>query len=277
MIVVTGTKRSGTSMWMQILTASGLPHIGAAFPGIWEDSIKEANPRGFYESAFRKGIYFATNPHPQTGAYIRPEQCRTHVVKVFIPGVIRTELGFLDRVVASLRPWREYSASIQNLYRMEDAHLAKGGPVTVEEAQAKRPKIPPEVEWWFDNYELLRDMVVRRYPVHMCSYPRLLADPETEIRRVLRWLDREEHLAAAIAAVDTGLRTQQDAPYTSEVLNPEQIAVMDEYFDRMHGQLGLSAEFLGRANTLQEQLESRFLTASKPTCSCQTMAMRPEQ
>ena len=35
MIIVTGTKRSGTSMWMQILAAAGLPVFGEAFPRSW--------------------------------------------------------------------------------------------------------------------------------------------------------------------------------------------------------------------------------------------------
>jgi len=34
-IVVTGTKRSGTSMWMQVLGAAGLPVVGDAFPADW--------------------------------------------------------------------------------------------------------------------------------------------------------------------------------------------------------------------------------------------------
>ena len=32
MIFVSGTKRSGTSMWMQVLRAAGLPVLGEAFP-----------------------------------------------------------------------------------------------------------------------------------------------------------------------------------------------------------------------------------------------------
>ena len=74
MFIVTGTKRSGTSMWMQILIAAGLPIIGEAFPMRWEQTIKAANPEGFYESHLRRGIYYRTNPHPKTAAYLFPEQ-----------------------------------------------------------------------------------------------------------------------------------------------------------------------------------------------------------
>ena len=116
MILVTGTKRSGTSMWMQILTASGFPYIGKQFMTVWEDSIKDANSKGFYESPLRKGVYFATNPNPKTGDYIHPAQCKSHVLKVFIPGLVRTDYSYIGRVVATIRPWREYCSSIRRLY-----------------------------------------------------------------------------------------------------------------------------------------------------------------
>lgn len=74
MIIVTGTKRSGTSLWMQLLMAAGFVPFGEAFPAQWSESIKDANPEGFFESSFRHGIYYATNPNPQTGVYVFPEQ-----------------------------------------------------------------------------------------------------------------------------------------------------------------------------------------------------------
>ena len=106
MIIVTGTKRSGTSMWMQILRDGGIELIGEAFPKKWDQTIREANPHGFYESPLRRGINFTTNPHPQTGAYLAPEPTRNHAVKVFAPGLVRSDLAYIDRVVVTMRPWR---------------------------------------------------------------------------------------------------------------------------------------------------------------------------
>ena len=40
MLFVTGTKRSGTSMWMQVLRAAGLPVIGTEFPRDWGEVIR---------------------------------------------------------------------------------------------------------------------------------------------------------------------------------------------------------------------------------------------
>ena len=124
MILVTGMKRSGTSMWMQVLEAAGYKWIGQHYLGAWEKSIQAANPRGFYESRLRQGIFFATNPDPATGAFLPPDATRRHVVKVFIPGLIRTDLAYLDRALATLRPWREQVVSLRRLYAMEDAFFA---------------------------------------------------------------------------------------------------------------------------------------------------------
>src|SRR5687767_12378620 len=119
MIIVTGTKRSGTSMWMQILQAAGYPLLGEAFPRDWGETIRDANRQGFYESPLRLGIYYATNPSPRTGAYLAPEETRRVAVKVFASGLVKTDLVYIDRVLASIRPFREYRQSLERLYAME--------------------------------------------------------------------------------------------------------------------------------------------------------------
>ncbi|MEZ4287727.1 MAG: hypothetical protein R3A47_06190 [Polyangiales bacterium] len=81
MIIITGTKRSGTSMWMQLMKAAGFAPIGTAFPKKWESTIKDANKKGFYESKFRDGIFFATNPDPKTGMYVSPQASKTRRLK----------------------------------------------------------------------------------------------------------------------------------------------------------------------------------------------------
>ena len=49
MIFVSGTKRSGTSMWMQVLKAAGFRILGKAFPRRWgETKLRAANEGGFY-------------------------------------------------------------------------------------------------------------------------------------------------------------------------------------------------------------------------------------
>src|ERR1700722_2205462 len=223
MIIVTGTKRSGTSMWMQILIAAGIPHFGAAFPKDWEATLKEANKEGFYESLLRTGIYYATNPHPRTGAYFFPEQVEGHCVKVFIPGLVRSDRAYIGKVVASVREWREYEASVLRLYAIEDAERAKGqhGDPTPPE------RMPPALEWWADNFALLRDISIRRYPVHTQSYDGLMRDPERVIRDTIAWLGRGD--AKAALATPKAQHRHFERP-TSDSVEPAVAEVFDEVY-----------------------------------------------
>ena len=115
MIIVTGTKRSGTSLWMHLLVAAGLPHVGDRFPGGWGELLRDANPDGFFESELVAGINYRTNPHPMTGAYLHPDATRQHAVKVFIPGLVRSDVAFLDRCIATVRDWRSYVTSMRRM------------------------------------------------------------------------------------------------------------------------------------------------------------------
>ena len=266
MIFVSGTKRSGTSMWMQILVGAGLPYVGEPFLAKWEDAIAAANRRGFFESGLRKGIFYATNPHPETGVFLRPDQTRRVVVKVFTTGLVRTDYAYLDRVIGTMRDWREYSRSLRRLYSMENAwmegRLAEGA-VTAEEVermhQARGP-LPPAVEWWFQNYDLMRDVAVRQYPFHLTTFDRVLADPEREIAPVLKWLGGGD-LAGALAAVDGAMRTQRAAPPagdSQEDVDDETAALFDELYGHIDAGRGLSTAFLGRMNETHRHMEERW-------------------
>jgi hypothetical protein len=263
MILVTGTKRSGTSMWMQILKAAGFPIIGEAFMGHWEQSIKDANPRGFYESTLRRGIYYRTNPNPETGAYLFPEPTRGHAVKVFIPGLMRSDRAYIDAVLATMRGWRSYSASLDRLYAMEDRYLAEQPPDEqgrdrLEVARKGRGQLPPPVEWWFENYELIRDLHTRRYRVHMITYERLLADPERQIRQTLAWLGHGD-AAKAAAVVDPALHTQTGAQQVeNHGIAPACLEVFDELHDHIHHGRSLEPAFLKRLNETQHAMDERW-------------------
>ncbi|MBA3546184.1 MAG: hypothetical protein H0T76_06870 [Nannocystis sp.] len=251
MFIVTGTKRSGTSMWMQILIAAGLPIIGEAFPMRWEQTIKAANPEGFYESHLRRGIYYRTNPHPKTAAYLFPEQVQHHAVKVFIPGLIRSDRAFIGKVIATVREWREYESSIKRLYAIEDeSRRAEGkGELIPEE------RMPGALEWWAENFALVRDIAVRRYPVHVQSYEGLLAEPERVIRDVMRWLGKGD-ADLAIAAVKPEHRTQKRPE--SDSIEPALAEVFDAFYAALHAGKGLDAALLQRLNQTNEQLAPRI-------------------
>lgn len=249
MIIVTGTKRSGTSLWMQILVGAGFPVFGEAFPKEWSASaLRQANEEGFYESSLRSGIYFATNPHPKTGAYLFAEQVTRHVVKIFIPGLVRTERAYIGRVIATMRPWREYEASVKRLYALE----AESNPNI---AGGARPHLDPALEWWSENYSLIRDVSIRGYAIHVQSYDGLLADPERVVSDTLRWLGEGDARAAA-ARVKRQHRHFERTESTS--VEPEVAAVFDELYSRVHERAGLPASFLTKLNETNAKLRPRI-------------------
>ena len=268
MIIVTGTKRSGTSMWMQLLEAAGFPPIGSTFPRNWESTIKDANPAGFYESDLRGGIFYATNPHPKSGAYLFPEDTRRHAVKVFIPGLIKTDRAFIDKVIATIRPWRQYVRSVNRLYAMErEAKKSK-----LEKAPDDIPGpvvMPPLIEWWVENFSLISDIVTRRYPFLMVAYESVLEDPDKTLRDVFRWVG-EGDVEAAIASVEPRLRTQSgegsdQAEELDVVLEPEVTEVFDALYEVVRTQSPLEQPFIDRLNETNRLLGPRIDAAVKET------------
>jgi hypothetical protein len=266
MIIVTGTKRSGTSMWMQILTAAGLPAFGEAFPRDWDRTLKDANPDGFYESILRQGIYHRTNPHPQTGAFFHPNQVRRHVVKVFIPGLVRTDLAYVGKVVATMRHWREYQRSLERLYAMEDEQRGPDKPAP--------ERMPPWLEWWDENFSLVRDILIRRHTIHVQSYDGLLADPAGVITKVIEWLGEPElDTAAAIAAVHPGNRTQHRPEV--EGVPASTAAVFDELYQSVHERQGLGRELMERLNAANRELAPQVAEHRRRVMAARRPRRRP--
>jgi hypothetical protein len=266
MIIVTGTKRSGTSMWMQLLKAAGFPPIGDAFPRNWETTLKDANPGGFWESELRRGIFYQTNPDPKTGTYLFPEQTERHAVKVFIPGLLKTDRAFIGRVVATIRPWRQYLSSVNRLYAMErEAQEAA-------RKDASHPLPPPVfmspiIEWWVENFSLFSDIVTRRYPFYMVAYDSVLDAPEETLRSVFRWLG-DGDAEAAIQQVEPELRTQKQETQAEvsdeeDSLGPEVVEVFDALYDLVLKQTPLEQTFVDRLNQANVALGPRIEEAVK--------------
>lgn len=269
MLIVTGTKRSGTSMWMQILVGAGLPSFGEAFPSRWAETIREANPSGFYESILRRGIYYRTNPHPQSGEYFFPEQVERHVVKVFIPGLVRTDRAFIGKVVATMRSWREYESSIARLYAMEDEERQQGSPEPV--------RMPAHLEWWAENFALIRDIATRRYPVNVQSYDSLLEDPDRVIAETLAWVG-EGDVKAGRAAVNPEHRTQHAAKSNSFESNVAELC--DELYATVDQRKVLTPEFIAKLNDCDRKLGPEIAEAQTRVIKAQeklVAARKPEQ
>jgi hypothetical protein len=265
MIIVTGTKRSGTSMWMQILRAAGFPSLGEAFPQDWAETIKDANRGGFYESPLRHGIYYATNPHPRTGVFLPPQTSKRVAVKVFATGLVRTDLAYVDKVIASMRHWREYASSLERLYAME---LANKRALAEREGEAPETvldytHVPPVLEWWRDNYVLIRDALVRRYPLHMISYASVLRAPEPIIGETIAWLGAGNP-ELAIAAVRRELQTQEAHALSVESgLSEQHEALFDELYARIDERRPLDGALIDRLNDAHDVLGPQLEAAEE--------------
>ncbi len=254
MIVVTGTKRSGTSLWMHLLVAAGLPYIGDRFPAGWGELLREANPDGFFESELMAGVYYRTNPHPQTGAYLHPHATRHHAVKIFVPGLIRTDVAFIDRCVATVRSWREYAASTGRVRSLHDrAGLSR----------AEDGVLSPALEWWVGNYGLVRDLAIRGYPVHVVSYDALLRDPQRVATEVLAWIGHGDARRAA-EVVRPELRTGHlhggatDAELSGG-LSPRHLELFDELYALVDAERPLTERFVERLNRTDQELRPLVL------------------
>lgn len=250
MIFVSGTKRSGTSMWMQVMQAAGVPILGQAFPRNWDKGpLRDANPDGFYESLLRTGIYYRTNPHPQTGKYFLPEHVVGYAVKVFVPGVIRSERAYIECLLANVREWREYEASINRLYAMEAAAREEQRATGVEVDEPFN--FPPAYEWWMENFALVRDISLRRYPAVLQTYDQVLEDPAGVITRVLEKIGHGD-IEAAVAAVKPEHRTQVRPE--SESVEPKLARVFDDLYAAIAEGKGLSGPLLKTLNDTNQAL-----------------------
>jgi hypothetical protein len=239
-------------MWMQIVRAAGIPIIGEAYSKGWDKTIFDANPLGFYESEYRRGIYFATNPSRRTGTYLRSQDVEQVGVKVFIPGLSRTEHAYIGRVVATMRNWREYGPSLERLTNMERENRIKAG----KKAPPPLPRMTGWLEWWRENYMLIRDVAIRQYPITMAAYDSVLESPGTVIPRILKWVGTGD-IDAAVAAVTPEVRTQQNYERPEDC--PEEAAeVFDELYRRVRNAIPIDADFIQRLNEIDTLLQPRL-------------------
>lgn len=263
MIVVAGTKRSGTSMWMQVLEAAGFPVIGDQFPLNWQQSIGDANPRGFFESLFRDGVYYRTNPHPETGAFLRPDQVVGKAVKVFPYGLVRSDLAYIEKVVGTFRSWCSYVPSMDRLLDMEASHFAR----VLPDAPVSGPRpVPHWVAWWLENFQLFRDIATRGYPAVVHSYESVIRDPERVAGPVLRWLDAPD-VEAGLAAIDAS--SSSIAPGEWPESEPRPPVEFAEVFDELHGRIDarkpLDQALLAKMNeAFSRVVESRGIGRTGP-------------
>lgn len=228
MIVVSGTGRSGTSLWMQILGAAGLPLRGDVFPEGWE-RFASANPRGYFESSLVEGLTARAYSGPPT---------RELAVKVLLRGIPLSRLVHLDAVVVSVRHWRGYAGSMRRAKEIFGRALEGDG-------------VDPCVKWWLDHAMFIEDALMRGYPFRFVSFEATLERPEEVLPSVLSWLGLpcDER---TLAAVEPALWSRSTADLSAV---PARWAErFDELYDRMATGAPLDDSFLARMRAFQEEL-----------------------
>jgi hypothetical protein len=237
MIIVTGTRRSGTSVWMQILEKGGFQILGEKFPAHWKNLIEKANPRGFYESTLVQGINYHTNPDPRTGAWIPPQKVTDVGVKIFADGLVKTDYAYITRVIYTMRDWQECEASQARMNEIKDAGAESGDTDTNDQLAAQ---LPAGFLWWKANFSLVRDMQTRRYPVAVFSYADLLENPQKMVAAAFEWLGSGD-ANAALGAVEHSLQTQKKVSLPD--VEHGYGVVFDELYDTLCGQQQITAAF----------------------------------
>jgi len=256
MILVTGTFRSGTSMWMQVLQAAGLPLIGTAYPAHWGDVLSEFNEQGFHESRLRDGIWWRTNPHPQTGAYLFPQQTRRHLVKVFAKGLTHTDVAFIDFVVVTLRDWRSFTRSFDAIHQRELAWYKEHDLEFPGGAEVR----PIPYQWWSRNFALIRDIATRRHQARFTTYDRVIRDPRSEVLAMLDRLgiDDTDARDRACSVVRTDMRTPRPPHADEERVTCEDAEVFDALFETVDQGRPLGVDLIERLNATEQRIRERF-------------------
>ena len=256
MIIVTGTKRSGTSLWMQILERSGFQILGEKFPSEWGKSIVDANPNGFYESTLRYGINWTSNPAKDH--YFHPDAYRNHAVKVFMAGIVRTDAAHIHKVVVTVRHWAEYGKSLRRLFALEDAYADSLPDGEREQRHAElsrvRGNMPfPEDEWFLENYDFLRDYNLRRYECQLTAYDDLVADPEKTLSRVLPWLGFGK-VDVAVGAIDDALRNRK---ITRPEVKHEHAEIYEDFYQAL-SKASVPATLVAKLNETANAVREKY-------------------
>ncbi len=253
MIIVTGTRRSGTSAWMQILAAGGFRILGDKFPAHWKGLIKDANPRGFFETTLVQGINHETNPDPRSGAWLPPDKVADFGVKIFADGLVKTDYAYIDKVIFTIRDWAECEASQQRLDKIRDANSAPDS----DAANDRRTEyLPIGFAWWKANFSLLRDMRTRQYPTAGFSFAALLQDPQQTIEAAFGWLGAG-NVDDALRVVERGLRTQ-DAVSPGDV-GHRHGDVFDELYDTLANNRQVSPAFFQKLEQTDAQISREIV------------------
>ena len=182
--IVSGLPRSGTSMAMKMLEAGGIPPL--------TDQIRTAdddNPKGYYEFERAKKL--------REGDAAWVSQAEGKAVKVIAALLMYMPSGYEYRVLFMRRAMEEILASQAKMLenRGEESNVDDA---TMAALFAKHVK---QVEDWMKSQPNLQYIDV--------DYNAMLADPETHVKKINKFLGGDLDEAAMISVVDPKLYRQR--------------------------------------------------------------------
>lgn len=184
-LIVSGLPRSGTSMMMMMLEATGIPSL--------TDQIRTAdddNPRGYYEFERVKKL--------KEGDFDWLEQANGKVVKVISALLMHLPASHTYRVLFMRRAIPEVLASQRKMLVNRGADTNASGD---EEMTRYFKKHLAQIEEWLENQPNISVLYV--------DYNRLLQEPEPGVHQINIFLGNTLDEAKMIAAIDPRLYRQR--------------------------------------------------------------------
>ena len=138
-----------------------------------------------------------------------------------------------------------------------------------EMAVLQRGTLHPALEWWRENYDLIRNFATRRFAFNLVSYQKLLSNPDEIITPVIEWCTKDSiqlerlNIDKAIAVVKPKLNTQKETMIEDSPLTPEQEATFEELHDYFYRQEPLKGSFIEKLNELDLVLSPQIRSKRK--------------
>lgn len=179
MIIVTGSRRCGTSLMMQTLKIMGVEPVGVEFDPFWDnragDRYRQANPKGYYEVEFQQIMHVDYEGNNKAMKVVGPEILRVNAHLVY--GLIWCKRNLHDHVKSILCYPELFNVDNDSVQDIKHAyHFDQALVDEVIKFHNLR-----YLEVWFEN---------------------IVSQPEVEIPKIAEFLGLTDNIDIAITNVD---------------------------------------------------------------------------
>jgi len=117
--------------------------------------------------------------------------------------------------------------------------------------------MPPALEWWFENFLLLGDVLVRQYPVRFVAFDAAHQSASVVVPAIFRWLEVGDGEAAA-KQVKERLRTAHTEAVSTlsaeDELPPRVAAAADDFYRTVYEGKAFDVDLIKRMNAANEEI-----------------------